>query len=249
MRSKSILSIFLLSVSIFISVDLIAQKQDKDSELSPVIPIPEYTPAGNEPRVTVLEFKNESFFDSPVLGKAVTTMFQSALVESKRFVLVDRSLLTTKMNEYNLNFDQITTDELIKICKDLGVNYIITGAVTEFGIKATGTTVKTKVTDSNTRLGVGLSLQMGKGTSMVALDIKFTDVESKEVPFTGTTTGTATAKNAIFGGELLLPIRIGTAVEVDFGNKGFDETLAGRSMRNASRQLINEIIEGKLYNW
>lgn len=257
MRSKSISGILLLSVLLFISGDLIAQKNNKengkakedDSGLSPVIPIPEYTPTGNEPKVTVLEFSNESFFDSPVLAKAVTTMFQSALVESKRFVLVDRTLLTTKMNEYNLNFDQITTDELIKVCKDLGVNYIITGSVTEFGIKATGTTVRTKVTDAKTKLGVGLSLEMGKGTSRVALDIRFTDVESKQVPFTGTTIGTATAKNAIFGGELLLPIKIGTGVEVDFGDKGFDETLAGRSMRNASRQIINTIIDGKLYNW
>jgi curli biogenesis system outer membrane secretion channel CsgG len=237
---------FIFSVFFITAIQLISA-QEKD--LTPVVPIPPYQATGSEPKVTVIEFTNESFFDSPVLGRAVTTMFQSALVESGRFVLVDRTLLTTKMNEYNLNFDQITTDELIKICKDLEVKYIVTGAVTEFGIKATGTTVKTKVSDSKTKLGVGISMTMGKGTSRVAVDIKFTDVETKEVPFTTSTVGVSTAKNAIFGGELLLPIKLQTGVDFNFGTQGFDETLAGRSMRNASRQLINNIIDGKLYDW
>lgn len=242
---KFLIIVSLLSVSFFFSQNLSAQ----DKDLTPVVEIPGYTPDGNEPKVTVIDFVNESFFDSPVLGRAATTMFQSALVESKRFVLVDRTLLTTKSNEFNLNFDQITTDELILICKDLGIKYIITGSVTEFGIKATGTTVKTKVTDTKTKIGGGISMEMGKGTSRVAIDIKFTDVETKQVPFTTSTIGIATAKNSIFGLELLLPVKIGTGIEFGTGTQGFDETLAGRSMRNASRQLINKIIENKLYNW
>jgi len=244
---KSALTLFFVFLSGSFLIDQNISAQDKD--MTPLVEIPAYTSTGDEPKVTVIDFSNESFFESDVLGRAATTMFQSALVESRRFILVDRSLLTTKSNELNLNFDEITTDELILICKHLGVKYIITGSVTEFGIKKTGTTVKTKVTDARTKVGGGISMEMGKGTSRVALDLKFTDVETKQVPFSASTIGVATAKNSIFGLELLLPIHVGTGVEFGSGTQGFDETLAGRSMRNASRQLINNIIEGKLYNW
>jgi curli biogenesis system outer membrane secretion channel CsgG len=239
--------VIILAFSSVLIIFLCNEIKAQDKDLTPVVPIPEYKATGNEPKVTVLEFANESFFESPVLGKAITSMFQSALVESQRFILIDRTLLTTKMNEYNLNFDQITTDELIKICKELGVKYIVTGAVTEFGIKSTGTTIKTKVSDTRTKLGVGLSMTMGKGTSRIAVDINFTDVDTKQVPFSTSTIGVASAKNSIFGGELLLPVKLDTGVDFNFGTQGFDETLAGRGMRNAARQLINNIINGKLY--
>lgn len=237
--------ILLFSVT-FISNQAIFSQEKGDT---PIVEIPEYTPTGNEPKVTVIDFVNESFFESDALGRVTTTMFQSALVESRRFVLVDRTLLTTKSNELNLNFNELTTDQLINICHDLNIKYIVTGSVTEFGIKATGTTVKTKVTYAQTKVGGGLSMEMGKGTARVAVDIKFTDVETKQVPFSTSTIGTAYSKNSIFGLELLLPVNIGTALELGTGVEGFDETLAGKSIRNASRQLINNIIDGKLYNW
>ena len=215
-----------------------------------VIPIPAYTPTGNEPKVTVMDFANESFFESNVLGKAATTMFQSALVESQRFILIDRVMFTSKVNELNLSFDQLTNDLLIAICKELNIKYIINGSVTEFGIKKTGTTVKTKVTESNTKFGGGISMEMGKGTARVAIDIKFTDVQSKQVALTTSTIGIATSKNSIFGLELLLPVQnVGTGLEFGMGVEGFDETLAGKGIRNASRQLINNIIESNLYKW
>ncbi|MGA1978266.1 MAG: CsgG/HfaB family protein [Bacteroidales bacterium] len=226
-----------------------AEAQNKDDENTNV-PFPQYTPSGNEPKVTILDFTNESFFESGVLGKAASTMFISALAESGRFILVDRALLTAKVTERNLSFDKITNDQLLEICKELNIKYIISGSVTEFGIKKTGTTVKTKVTDANTSLGGGISMEMGKGTARVAIDIKFTDVQSRQVSLTASAVGTAISKNSVFGLEMLLPIEgVKTGIEFGSGVSGFDNTLAGRGIRNASRQLVNNIIESKIYNW
>jgi curli biogenesis system outer membrane secretion channel CsgG len=225
----------------------LAQEKDDDNA---VIPIPEYTPTGNEPKVTVIDFTNESFFESGVLGRAATTMFQSALVESKRFIVIDRTMLAARIDEMKYSYDQITNEELLEVCRGLGIRYIISGSVTEFGIKKTGTTVKTKITDSNYGVGGGLTMEMGKGTARVAIDIKFTDVPTKEVPLTTSTVGIATSKNSVFGLEMLLPIPgVKTGIEFGQGVQGFDNTLAGRGMRNASRQLINNIIQSNLYKW
>jgi hypothetical protein len=93
-------------------------------------------------------------------------------------------------------------------------------------------------------------MEMGKGTARVAIDIKFTDVPTKEVPLTTSTVGIAMSKNSVFGLEMLLPIPgVKTAIEFGQGVQGFDNTLAGRGIRNASRQLINKVIESNLYKW
>ena len=236
--------LFLLILS-FNSQIIMSQEKGEESE---TVVIPAYTPTGNEPKVTVIDFSNESFFVSDVLGKAATIMFQSALVESGRFILVERSLLNAKIEELNLSSQELTNDELLNICKLLNIKYIISGSVTEFGIKKTGTTVRTTVTDKNSKMGGGLSMEMGKGTSRVCIDIKFTDVTSKQVSFSASVTGISTSKNSIFGLELLSPVKkIGTNVAFSGGVEGFDQTLAGKSMRNASRLLILKVIDSNTF--
>jgi len=246
MKSRAYLFITGLLLVVCSSGPVMAQKDDN----GPDVVIPEYTPKGNEPRVTVLDFTNESFFESGVLGKAASTMFMSALNESKRFILVDRKMLTAKAIEMNFNFDQLSNDQLLQICKDMNIKYIISGSVTEFGIKKTGTTVKTKITDSNYGVGGGLTMEMGKGTARVAIDIKFTDTDSKEVPLSTSAIGIAVSKNSVFGLEMLLPIEgLKTGIEFGGGVSGFDNTLAGRGIRNASRQIIINTINSKFYPW
>lgn len=246
MKSGTYLFGIILLSSFLYSQPAAAQKDEE----GPEILIPAYTPTGNEPRVTVIDFTNESFFESEVLGKAASTMFMSALNESKRFVIVDRKMLSAKAIEMNFNFDQLSNDQLIEVCRDMNIKYIINGSVTEFGIKKTGTTVKTKITDSNYGVGGGLTMEMGKGTARVAIDIKFTDTGSKEVPLSTSAIGTAISKNSVFGLEMLLPIEgLKTGIEFGGGVSGFDNTLSGRGIRNASRQIVNHIIESRLYAW
>jgi curli biogenesis system outer membrane secretion channel CsgG len=247
MKSKAyIFPVTLLLVFLFAQPAVSQQKDDEGVTIA----IPPYTPTGNEPKVTVLDFTNESFFESNVLGKAASTMFMSSLNESKRFILVDRQMLTAKVIEMNFNFDQLTNDQLLEICKDMNIKYIISGSVTEFGIKKTGTTVKTRITDSNYGVGGGLTMEMGKGTARVVIDIKFTDTETKQVPLATSAIGIAVSKNSVFGLEMLLPIEgLKTGLEFGGGVSGFDNTLAGKGIRNASRQIVNYIIDSKIFTW
>ena len=248
MKNKIFLVVLIILYLSCITQSLFSQKKDDEN---PPIPIPAYNQNGNEPIVTVLDFANETFFVSDVLGRVATTMYQSALMESKRFNIIDRTMFLSKVNELNLAFDQLTNDEILTICKSLNIQYLISGAVTEFGIKKTGTTVRTTISESNTKIGGGLSMEMGKGTARVAIDIIFTDVRTNNIVFTTSTIGTATSKNSLFGLELLLPIQnLDTGIQVGGGVEGFDETLAGKGIRNAARQLINNIItESNLYKW
>ncbi|MFW5879355.1 MAG: CsgG/HfaB family protein [bacterium] len=255
MKKMKNLLVFILLV-VLVTPNSSAQRRKKNSKNNIdydalLTVIENYTPSGNEKTILIFDFKNESFFDSERLGKAISHMFETTISNSQRVKLVDRRMVAPASNSYDT--PQLSLADKIQKAKDLEIDYIITGCVTEFGIKKTGTSVSASanVSENNSKIGTGLTLEKGKGTARVAVDIKFIDVETMETVYADNNIGTSFSTNSVIGTELLLSDdywseEVGTGLQVGFGVQDFDETLAGKAMRNACIAYIYELIKSDI---
>ncbi len=92
--------------------------------------------AGAKPRIAVLEFKNKADNQWWYHGGATAAqdVFVTELVKSGKFTVVDREQLDAMMQEKHLTQSgDIDKSTAMKLGKLLGLNYLLTGAVTEYG--------------------------------------------------------------------------------------------------------------------
>ncbi|HXO21024.1 MAG TPA: CsgG/HfaB family protein [Thermoanaerobaculia bacterium] len=97
--------------------------------------------ASNKPRVAVLEFKNKADNQWWWHGGAAAAqdVFVTELVKSGKFRVVEREQLEALMKEKGLTLSgDVDPRTAIKVGKLLGVNYLLTGAVTEYGSSDAG---------------------------------------------------------------------------------------------------------------
>jgi len=101
--------------------------------------------AGNaKPRVAVLEFVDKSthYYSWYHVGRAAQDMMVTALVQGDAFRVIDRERLQALMQEKNLSLSgDVDPKTAVKVGKMLGVEYLIVGAVTEFGVTNSGASV------------------------------------------------------------------------------------------------------------
>jgi len=134
----------------------------------------------NKPRVAVIEFENKArwtWFDDG----APSELLVYQLVEDGRFSVIEREKLKHVMAEQNLGASgAVTPQTAARIGKILGVNYIITGAVSEWGtgdrgghvggtslgLKNYTATVDIRAIDVNTAEIVAVAKGEGKGTGV-----------------------------------------------------------------------------------
>lgn len=95
----------------------------------------------DKPRIAVIEFKNKADNQWWYHGgaEAAQDVFVTELVKSGRFRVVEREQLQALMAEKNLTLSgDVDPSSAVKIGKLLGVNYLLTGAVTEYGVTDKG---------------------------------------------------------------------------------------------------------------
>jgi curli biogenesis system outer membrane secretion channel CsgG len=96
-----------------------------------------------KPRVAVIEFKDKTqHYSWYRAGEAAQDMLVTELVKSGKYRVIEREQLAAIMQEKNLSLSgEIDPKTAVKAGKLLGVEYIVTGALTELGVADRGARV------------------------------------------------------------------------------------------------------------
>lgn len=229
-------------VTLFI-VSLIGCATSPPVDPEPVTELPPYTTTGMEPRIAILDFTNDSFFQSDVLGTGVAKMVETEFVKSQRFVVLDRKNLEKIVEEQHLSLTGLTQSQMENVGQLLNVDYLISGSVTEFGIKKTGNSVGAGALDLSTGVGGGTTIKKERGTARIAIDLKITKISSGQIIYMGSSVGTAFSENVNLGLGLLTGSGLGAGVNVGQGTIGFDQTIAGLAARDAAKRSLFEVVK------
>jgi curli biogenesis system outer membrane secretion channel CsgG len=126
--------------------------------------------AADRPRIAVLEFQNKAdnqWWHSGG-GRAAQDVFVTELVKSGKFRVIDREQLAALMREKNLSLaGDVDPATAIQAGKLLGVQYFLTGAVTEYGNTKTG--------------GSGFGISAGKKKFVAAMNARIIDTQTGEI--------------------------------------------------------------------
>lgn len=170
---------------------------------------------GPKRRIGVVEFENKTAYGKGRLGGAATDILITELVKSGKFIVVERGRMEKVLEEQKLQArGMVDPNTAVKIGKILGLEAIVIGAVSQFGVKTEGHDYLLK-----------------KGKRQVAeatAEIRMVDVETGQVLLADSGKGRVERKWGSFLG---------------MGTKGgYDETIEGDALRAAIVQFVDNII-------
>jgi curli biogenesis system outer membrane secretion channel CsgG len=179
-------------------------------------------------RVAVVDFEDRAHYGYDI-GKGVADMLVTALVESKKFMVIERTELEQVLNEQGLGQSGLVTPQsAAKVGQLLGAEMLVTGSVTEFGEK------ESKVGGGLGRLG-GLNVGVSKKKARVAVDVRLVNVNTGEI---------VAAKSAV-GEDASTGLDNVGVNDIDFHNTDtWDNTQLGKASREAIEQCVEYITEG-----
>jgi curli biogenesis system outer membrane secretion channel CsgG len=124
-----------------------------------------------------MDFENKTGYHGWRLGRGAADMLTTELVKSGKLDMFEREQLDNVLKEQNLGSSgRIDPTTAARIGKLLGVKYIITGAVTEYGRSKSG--------------GGGPDIKVGKTTYQATVDVRLVDTTSGRIVFADTGSGT-----------------------------------------------------------
>jgi len=170
---------------------------------------------GKKMIIAVIDLRNQSEFDDPRIGRGMSNMLITALVNSGRFTVVERNeqMLEKIFAEQKLGLTgAVTTQTAAQVGKMLGAKAVVVGEVSEFGIRKTSAFV-----------GVGGTKTI---TTRVVIDARLVDSETAGIISGETGIGTSSTQTR------------GVALTFEFGTAGFDETTIGIATRKAVNQVV-----------
>lgn len=130
----------------------------------------------DKPRIAVLEFKNKADNQWWWHGgaEAAQDVFVTELVKSGKFRVVEREQLEALMREKGLTLSgDVDPSTAVKVGKLLGVNYLLTGAVTEYGV--------TDKSAHGRSVGRLPGFSAGKRSFVAALNARLIDTSTGEI--------------------------------------------------------------------
>jgi curli biogenesis system outer membrane secretion channel CsgG len=132
--------------------------------------------AADKPRIAVLEFQNKA--DSQYWwhggGEAMADVFITELVKSGKFSVIEREQIDAIMREKGLTLSgDVSASTAMQIGKLLGVQYMLTGAVTEYG--------RTEAGGHGRGVGGLPGFNAGKTTFVAAANARIFNVSTGEI--------------------------------------------------------------------
>ena len=179
-------------------------------------------------RVAVIEFEDKAGYGHNV-GRGVSDMLVTSLVESDKFLVIERAELDEILKEQGLGMTgAVTPQSAAKVGQLLGIEIMITGSVTEFGSK------QNKVGGGIGSIG-GFNIGVKKTSARVAVDIRMVDVNTGEI---------IVAKSAEGDDSSTGLDNVGIE-DIDFHNSStWDNTQLGKASREAIEECVDYIIDG-----
>ena len=167
-----------------------------------------------KPRVAVMDFENKARYGGWRLGRGAADMLTTEMVKLGTMDMFEREHLSSILKEQNLGASgRVDPNTAARIGKIIGVQYIITGAVTEYGRSKAG--------------GGGRGVLVGKTSYSSTVDIRIVDAVSGRIVFADTGSHSISSMNVkVFG--------IG-------GGEKFNEKSATEAMRGAIQDLTGKI--------
>ncbi|OGS46069.1 MAG: hypothetical protein A3J79_11230 [Elusimicrobia bacterium RIFOXYB2_FULL_62_6] len=169
---------------------------------------------GPKRRIAVTEFDNKTAYGQGRLGGAASDILVTELAKSGKFIVVERDRLEKVLAEQKFQAGgMVDAQTAAQVGRILGVEAIVTGAVTNFGVKTEGSDY--------------LISQSKQQVADVTIDLRLVDVQSAQVLMADSGKGRAKSKKASFLG---------------MGTKGgYDETIEGDALRASIVQFVENI--------
>lgn len=169
---------------------------------------------GPRRRIGVVDFENKSGYGQGRLGTAASDILITELTKTGKFVVVERDKLNKIFEEQKLQASgAIDSRTAVKVGKILGLTAIVTGSISQAGVKKEGKDF--------------LIYRSKIQTAEVTVDIRVVDVETGQVVYADSGSGRAkVSKRSVMG--------LG-------GRGGYDETLEGKALRAAIVQFTDNI--------
>ncbi|MEO1086114.1 MAG: CsgG/HfaB family protein [Acidobacteriota bacterium] len=151
--------------------------------------------AADKPRIAVLEFKHKADGGYWWNGgaEAMQDVFVTELVKSGKFRVMDRESLSAVLREKNLALSgDIDPATAVRAGKLIGVKYLLTGAVTEYGIEDAGA--------SGPGVGGLPSFSVKKRKFTAAANARLIDAETGEIVWADEARGEEASRKIRVGG-------------------------------------------------
>jgi curli biogenesis system outer membrane secretion channel CsgG len=178
---------------------------------------PRLTTTGVKKRIGVMDFVNKTDYGAGKLGHAASEMLVTALLKSGQFIVVEREALDKVLKEQGLSMSGIIDpNTAVAAGKILGLNAIVTGTVSEFGIQKGG-------------FRAGNIVRSTSHTARAVVDVRLIDATTAQILMAESGESHFTARNLQVAGA--------------GGGSGYDETLVGKALRGAVDDLSSKIVQ------
>jgi curli biogenesis system outer membrane secretion channel CsgG len=162
-------------------------------------------------RIAVMDFDNKTPHGGWRIGRGASDMLATELVKLKKYSVIERDKLASILKEQDLGASgRIDPATAVKIGKVLGVDYIVTGSVTEYGQSSGG--------------GGGGGVHVGKKGYHAGVDVRVVNATTGEIVFADSAEDSDTSMSVrVFG--------IG-------GGEKFNEKKATKVLRKAIEKVV-----------
>jgi len=170
---------------------------------------------GPRRRIGVVEFENKAPYAQARIGNTATDILITELVKSDKFIVVERDKMNKLLEEQKLDQSgAIDANTAARVGKILGLNAIVTGSISQFGVKSEGKDF--------------LISQSKQQIVECTVDIRVVDVETGQILLADSGKGVVRKASGKFLG---------------MGNQSkYDETLEGEALRAAIVKFVDNII-------
>ena len=174
------------------------------------------------------------------IGKGVADMVVTNLVKDGTFSVIERKKLDAILQEQNFsNSDRANPSSAAKIGKLLGVNAIVVGSITQFGVEDKSLNVGGVAGKLGGFGGGRLGKKEGKAT--VVIDARMVDVNTGEILAVAAGKGTSKRSGLLLGGGGAGGGGFG-AGEIDMGSSNYQDTILGEATRAAVEDLVSSLV-------